>query len=63
MFVLAKFQDVVKINPSLYKNDLQSSIIDLLNKKLANKVCLKYKIFFLFMYYYYTKFKLKYFER
>lgn len=38
MFILVEFEDVVKIKPSLFKDSLEASISDALNKKLANKV-------------------------
>ncbi|KAK7590953.1 hypothetical protein V9T40_002566 [Parthenolecanium corni] len=38
MFVLTEFEDIVKINPSLFSHDLEQSIVEFLNKKLANKV-------------------------
>lgn len=38
MFVLTETDDVIKIKPSCFKNSLQESIIESVNKKLANKV-------------------------
>lgn len=38
MFILVEFEDVVKINPALFSDSLESSLTDALNKKLSNKV-------------------------
>lgn len=43
MFVLTETDDVIKIKPSCFKNSLQESIIESVNKKLANKVS-KYSV-------------------
>ena len=41
MFVLVSMKDTVRIPPWLFNLKLQDAAVDLLNKKLSNKVCKK----------------------
>lgn len=45
MFVLAELKDTVRVLPSNFKYKLNDIVADELNRKLANKVHIYYKLF------------------
>ena len=43
MFVLSEMKDTVQIVPSLFNVEINEAVIDALNKKLANKVSVRFR--------------------